>query len=68
MKPFPNNMGVLLVGSGEEFTAAGGIVGFINRNGRIKLQINLQAIKQTGLKISAKLLEIAELIKDENHD
>ena len=68
MKPYPNNTGILLVGSGEEFTAAGGMVGLINRDGRIKLQINLQAIKQTGLKISAKLLEIAELIKDESHD
>ena len=57
--------GALVVGEGEAFVAKGGTIGFVNRNGKIKLQINLQSIKQTGLKISAKLLEIAELIKED---
>jgi YfiR/HmsC-like len=56
---------ILVVGEGEDFATEGGMIGFVNRNGKIKLQINLQSVKQTGLKISAKLLEIAELITED---
>lgn len=61
-------MATLIVGEGEEFAAEGGMIGFANRDGKIKLKINLEAAKLAGLKISAKLLEVAELIKEENHD
>lgn len=64
----PHKPGTLIVGEGEAFAAEGGMIGFVNRNGKIKLQINLQAVNQTSLKISAKLLEVAELIKEESHD
>lgn len=57
--------GILVVGESESFVAEGGMIGFVNRNGKIKLQINLQSTNQTGLKISAKLLEIADLIKED---
>jgi YfiR/HmsC-like len=60
--------GTLVVGESETFVADGGMIGFVNRDGKIKLQINLQSVKQTSLKISAKLLEVAELIKEERHD
>jgi hypothetical protein len=53
----------LVVGESETFAAEGGMIGFINKDGKIKLQINQQSVKQTGLKISAKLLEIADLIQ-----
>lgn len=58
--------GTLIVGENESFAAAGGMIGFVNRSGKIKLQINLQSSKKNGLKISAKLLEIAELIEDKS--
>jgi hypothetical protein len=58
----------LVVGEKEEFIAQGGMIGFINRQGKIKLQINLKTIKQSGLKVSAKLLEVAEVIKGDNND
>jgi len=60
--------GTLIVGEGEEFAAKGGMIGFVKQDSKIKLRINLQSVKQTGLKISAKLLEIAELVKEEKHD
>jgi hypothetical protein len=53
----------LIVGESEAFATNGGMIGFINKDGKIKLQINLQSVKRTGLKISAKLLEIAEIIR-----
>ncbi|MDD5275862.1 MAG: YfiR family protein [Methylovulum sp.] len=52
----------LTVGESPGFAQHGGMIGFINQDGRIKLQINLAAIKQSGLKISAKLLEVADII------
>lgn len=68
IKSDAQNTGILLVGSGEEFAAAGGMIAFVNREGRIKLQINQDAVRQSGLKISAKLLEIAELVEGQSND
>jgi YfiR/HmsC-like len=64
----PNKGGTLVVGEGENFAAKGGMIGFVRRDSKIKLQINLQSVKQTHLKISAKLLEIAELVKESSYD
>jgi len=58
----------LVVGEGEEFIEQGGMIGFVNKQGKIKLQINLKTIKQSGLKVSAKLLEVAEVVKGDNND
>jgi len=58
----------LTVGESAEFTAQGGMIGFINRDGKIKLQINLRILQQSGLKISAKLLEVAEIVEEEGND
>lgn len=58
----------LTVGESKEFAAQGGMIGFVNRQGRIKLQINLKMLQQSDLKISAKLLEVAELVDGESHD
>lgn len=52
----------LTVGEGKDFAAQGGMIGFINKDGRIKLQINLKMLQQSDLKISAKLLEVAEIV------
>jgi hypothetical protein len=53
----------LVVGESEQFIEQGGMIGFVNRQGKIKLQINLKAITQSGLKVSAKLLEVADVVK-----
>ncbi|TAK65226.1 YfiR family protein [Methylobacter sp.] len=58
----------LTVGESKDFAAQGGMIGFINRQGKIKLQINLKMLQQSDLKISAKLLEVAELVEGENND
>jgi len=58
----------LVVGESGNFIDSGGMIGFINNQGKIKLQINLKAIKQGDLKISAKLLEVAVVVKGDNHD
>lgn len=58
----------LTVGESKEFAAQGGGIGFVNRQGNIKLQINLKVLQQSDLKISAKLLEVAELVGGEGND
>ncbi|MDD5460275.1 MAG: YfiR family protein [Methylococcales bacterium] len=58
----------LTVGEGDNFAMQGGMIGFINKEGKIKLQINLKKIKQSELKVSAKLLEVSEVIEGGNSD
>ena len=57
----------LIVGESEEFLKQGGMIPFVNRQGKIKLQCNLERIKQSGLIISAKLIEVCEVIKGDNN-
>jgi len=59
---------ILLVGETKYFTQAGGMIAFIFKEGKIKLQINLAAVKHSPLKISAQLLEVAELVNGEQND
>ncbi len=58
----------LVVGESAGFVTQGGMIGFVNKQGRIKLQINLKAITKNRLKISAKLLEVADIIKEDNNE
>ncbi len=55
--------GILTVSEEKQFAKHGGMIGFVVKNGKVKLQINLVRAKQAGLEISAKLLEISEIIK-----
>lgn len=43
-----------------------GMIDFINKGGKIKLKINLPSLKQADLSVSAKLLEVAEVIGGNN--
>lgn len=52
----------LTVGEGTTFATQGGMIAFVKKEDRIKLQINLKLLLQNGLKISAKLLEVSEVI------
>ncbi len=60
--------GALTVSSQRAFASSGGMIGFILREGRIKLRINLSALQKKGLKISAKLLEVAEVVEGDDHE
>ena len=58
----------LSVGEGEAFAEGSGMIGFVNRDGKIKLQINLKTLQKSGLTVSAKLLEVAEIIGGNGHE
>ena len=57
---------MLTVGDSTDFAKHGGMIGFVNKDSRIKLEINLPALKRSGLKISAKLLEVAEIVGEDS--
>lgn len=69
--------GVLLVGSLKSaltvssdpfFAESGGMIGFALDDGKVKLHINLRVLKQSGLTISAKLIEVATLVEGGEHE
>lgn len=53
---------VLIVGEDEDFALHGGIIGFVVRNQKIKLEINAQAARQAHLSIPSDLLGIAKIV------
>jgi len=54
---------VLTVSDIPQFSQRGGMIGFVTERDRVKIEINQRAIRQSGLKVSAKLLEIARVIQ-----
>lgn len=51
---------VLTVGESESFVAAGGVIEFRLEDNRVGMEINAVAAKRAGLRISAKLLSLAQ--------
>jgi hypothetical protein len=51
---------VLTVGETERFTEAGGMINFVLEGSKIRFQVNDAAAKSAGLKISSKLLSLAQ--------
>lgn len=50
---------VLTVGESEQFMEQGGMINLARRERRIVLEVNLEATRQTELKISSKLMALA---------
>jgi len=59
--------GVLTVGESEGFAASGGVIGFKLEGGKIKLEINVDAAEQRKLRISSKLLSLAQIIRTQGN-
>lgn len=53
---------VLTVGETDAFVQLGGIIGFVKRDGKVRLEINLNAARHAGLEISSKLLSVADQV------
>lgn len=58
----------LTVSSQPFFAEQGGMIGFVIEDEKVKLHINLKALKQSGLGISAKLIEVATLVEGGEHE
>jgi len=55
---------ILTVGEGEDFTAMGGMIGFVKKSRKIRFAINNKAAGRAELKISSKLLRLARTHDD----
>jgi YfiR/HmsC-like len=55
--------GSLTVGDTDGFASAGGVVNFMVERGKIRFQINLEAAEREKLRISSKLLNLAQIVK-----
>jgi len=57
------NPGVLTVGESDDFMAFGGIINFRMDGPRVRIQVDLQMVEHAKLRISSKLLSLAEIAK-----
>lgn len=54
---------VLTVGETEQFTGQGGIINFMRKEDKVRLEIDLNAARQAKLQLSSKLLSVADVVK-----
>lgn len=55
---------ILTVGDDPDFLKQGGMIRFVMNNNKIKLQINMEACKESKMVLSSKLLRLAEIVKN----
>lgn len=58
----------LTVSSQPFFAESGGMIGFALEQEKVKLHINLKVLKQSGLGISAKLIEVSTIVGEDEHE
>jgi len=58
---------ILSVSDIEGFSYEGGIVRFLMANNKVRFRINVDSAKESNLQISAKLLQLAEIVHDPVH-
>jgi hypothetical protein len=58
-------LGILTVGEAQGFTADGGVINFKLDDGRVRFEINIEAAEHEQLRISSKLLSLAQIVKSE---
>ena len=58
------NEPVVLVGESPAFARKYGLVGFVERNGQIRFEINPYRAKVTGISVSGKIASLAEIVED----
>jgi hypothetical protein len=56
--------GILTVGDMAGFAAEGGVITLQLEDGRVRFQVNMDAAEQQGLRISSKLLSLAQIVRD----
>lgn len=56
---------VLTISSIYDFAREGGMVGFVISASKVRLEINPERVKRSGLKMSARLLEVSRIIETE---
>ncbi|KAB0666591.1 YfiR family protein [Oryzomonas japonica] len=57
--------GVLTIGDMPGFAKAGGVVGFVVQEGKVRFEINLEAAQKSGFMISSRVLKLAKIVREE---
>lgn len=55
---------VLVIGESPGFAARNGIIGFVQRGENLRFQVNIDAADRAGLRLSGRLAQLAEIVKD----
>lgn len=55
--------GVLTVGEADGFASDGGVVNLKTDGVKVRIQVNVEAAQREGIKISSKLLSLAQIVK-----
>lgn len=56
---------LVTIGEGSGFTRAGGMVGFVLQDGKVRFEINTSAARRHRIRISAQLLKLALNVQEE---
>ncbi len=56
------NRSIFSIGDFEDFADRGGVVNFLNEEGKLRFEINLAAVKRARLQVSSKLLRLARIV------
>jgi YfiR/HmsC-like len=57
------NISILTVGESDDFLERGGVINLARRNRKIALEVNLAAASNSRIKISSKLLSVANVVE-----
>ena len=57
---------VLLVGDGADFASSGGVIGFVLEEQTVRFQINAEAARSRGLRISSRVMTLATAVYGED--
>lgn len=60
-----NTQGLLTIGDSAQFVEGGGIIAFTVQNNKVQFRINIDAAHRAHLRISSKLLQLAEIYREE---
>jgi len=59
---------VLTIGEVRQFAELGGMIHLTMKENKVRFEINVDAAERAGLKISSKLLKLAEVVRDEREE
>jgi len=62
-----SKMPILTIGESDHFVRNGGIVGLIRSQDQIQIEVNVDALQLAGLKMSSRVLNIANVISTRGH-
>ena len=56
---------ILTISDIKRFVSAGGMIGFVSLNDKVRFEINQRAAQRSGLRISAQLLKLATMVVEQ---